>query len=109
MGRDSFLFLPGGGVEESENAECVIVRKILEECGRHAKILKPICEAIQYFEVKSENVNFWCFMNFYLCEFTSSVVQEGEHEFHWHGLSESNYDFYHASHRWALEQSLKYA
>ncbi len=76
------FFLPGGGIEGSENAEHAVLREIFEECGRNAKICVFIGEAIQYF-TSSNDIFYKMNVCFFHCSFTSDVVAEADHLVSW--------------------------
>jgi 8-oxo-dGTP pyrophosphatase MutT (NUDIX family) len=47
--EDRRWFLPGGGSLAGETPEQTVAREVLEECGRRARGLQRIGDAIQYF------------------------------------------------------------
>ncbi len=96
-------FLPGGGIEQNENAAEAILREILEECGRMAKIDSFIGEAIQYFTC-SKGKYYKMNTHFFCCRFTSDLIRKPEHFFSWE--NPQGLQFVHDSHHWALKKIL---
>ena len=102
--ENNWYFLPGGGIEQNENACDAVIREIYEECGRLAQIEYYIGEAIQYFTCR-KGIFYRMHAHFYSCQFTSESLDHAEHEFSWE--NPAGLRFYHESHRWAVERALE--
>jgi 8-oxo-dGTP diphosphatase len=102
IGKNQKLFLPGGGIEPNEDPAAAVVREIWEESGRRARVVASLGEAIQFFT--ADGVHYRMSALYFECEFTSDVLQAGEHPFAWVKAAEVGAAFYHESHGWAVTQ-----
>ncbi|GAF85507.1 unnamed protein product [marine sediment metagenome] len=98
-------FLPGGGSLAGESAEVTVLREIQEECGRRARILGKLGEAVQYFHDSRR----WYEMVavFFQAELDRESTSSPEYELVWLGQGEEGEGFFHPCHEWALSQARK--
>jgi 8-oxo-dGTP diphosphatase len=98
------LFLPGGGSEPFESPEETVIREVLEETGRHSRLIRQLGMTTEYFEV--ENRYYRMKAVFFLAEFISEPQTAGEHPFLWLSANEQ-LSFFYASHNWVVQQCLQ--
>jgi 8-oxo-dGTP diphosphatase len=77
-------FLPGGGIEEGENAGGALSRECSEECGLSVSMKSHIGDAVQFLDIPGEG-NFCLFGSFFHCEFAKGPTPptEADHELLW--------------------------
>jgi 8-oxo-dGTP pyrophosphatase MutT (NUDIX family) len=97
-------FLPGGGGLPDEAPEATVLREIREECGRPARILRPLGEAVQYF--RDESCWYRMRAKFFRAELEESPTGPAEHELAWLDPRD-DLGFFHRSHLWAVARALR--
>jgi len=71
-GKDIWM-VPGGGIENSENAEQAAVREVCEETGLEVKIKRLLWHVEEVSEKRGQR-----FVNFFLAEIVGGVLSLGE-------------------------------
>jgi 8-oxo-dGTP diphosphatase len=100
-------FLPGGGIEKSEEQQLCLMRECVEETGFNINIERYIGNAKQYFQSRQNEY----IMNngyFYAGDFGEYVKPpiENDHELVWMELDEAKRMLFHESHLWAIKKTL---
>jgi 8-oxo-dGTP diphosphatase len=100
-------FLPGGGMEKSEEHESCLMRECIEETGFNMYIERYIGNAKQYFQSRHNEY----IMNngyFYAGNFGEFVKRpiEDDHALVWMELDEAKRMLFHDSHLWAVKETL---
>lgn len=74
FGKAIYLETPGGGVDEGETFEQAVIREAEEETGYRVKILSPIGEVIDAYNlIQRKNIQ-----HYYLCQATEYVGKHFE-------------------------------
>lgn len=102
-------FLPGGGMEGSENKETCLKRECLEELGWEVEVNQFIGKASSYYNSTYRNLHLYATGYFYLVKKLQQVTTpvEDDHELVWMNL-ETCLNELHLEHQaWAVKQVKK--
>jgi len=102
LDRDGRHYLPGGGCEEGETPPETVVREVAEEIGRHARIVRPLGEALQYFHSIADGCWYAMRASFFRAEVGGETVGPHECEPDWVDPGRARESFFHACHVWAI-------
>ena len=103
------IFLPGGGLEESESPDEAVAREALEECGLVVRVGACVIRLVQ-FVVTAEGVHVEKRCAF----FDARIERENRaamlpgHETLWLGLARAAQILKHDSQRWAVRDWMKF-
>ena len=101
----SGCFLPGGGLEDSEDPESAIEREVLEECGLVVSIVRRIGRAVEIVYSAAEGTCFEKRSTFAEVRVhEASARREAGHELLWLTPTEAVSRLSHGSHRWAVRR-----
>lgn len=99
-------FLPGGGSLPGEAPEETALREVEEELARSVRLIRTLCDAIQYFYSAADDRHYKMLATFFAGEFTGEPRGSGgEHELHWLPISEAEQACFHPCHAWAVSQA----
>lgn len=101
-------FLPGGGIEQGENAETALLREIVEETAFQARLLLKIGEASEYLYTPGYSSGMHKPSSFFIAEVTVPTGQAAEHPVDWVSPSVLQHSLLHHSQRWAVQQFMPY-
>ncbi|HEY3121932.1 MAG TPA: NUDIX domain-containing protein, partial [Vicinamibacteria bacterium] len=102
--EDRRWFLPGGGSLPGETPEQTVAREVLEECGRRARGLQRIGDAIQYFYAPNDRCWYEMLAVFFRGELENEVTGVAECELRWIDARAEADVFFHACHAWAASR-----
>lgn len=101
------LFLPGGGVENSEVPEAAAARETLEECGLQIRTRSFLCCVDEFVFCAEEAIHYRKRCSFFLAELSGAVSgREPEFELEWIQLSEAVAWLTHEGHRHAVRSAI---
>lgn len=98
--------LPGGGIDDGEDAASAVLREITEETGYSARVVRKIGDANEYILLPKQNKNVNKISSFYAAEIDDMPDPEvtPEHEPVWLTAAEFTSRTSHESHAWAVRQ-----
>jgi ribulose-5-phosphate 4-epimerase/fuculose-1-phosphate aldolase/8-oxo-dGTP pyrophosphatase MutT (NUDIX family) len=102
-------YLPGGGCLEGESGEQAVVREVAEEIGRHARVVRPLGEALQYYHSEADGCWYAMRASFFRAELFGEPFEPREGEPDWVEGGREPASFFHASHVWAIMQDVEEA
>lgn len=102
-------FLPGGGIDDGENALIALHREVGEETGFLVKVLEKVGEANEYIFSPKLGGKINKISDFYRAEITGedpSLKIELDHQVEWHFIEEAIEHLHLKSNKWAVEKAL---
>jgi 8-oxo-dGTP diphosphatase len=98
-------YLPGGAIEDGEDAKAAAERETVEECGLVIDASEPFARAIDLVHARDEDVCHEKRCVFLEAKVTGQLApREPDHWLVWLTLDEARERLTHGSQRWAVEQ-----
>lgn len=102
-------FLPGGGIENGENAESALLREIAEETAFQARLLLTLGEATEYIYTPGKYATGMAKPStFFVAEITEPTGSPSEHPIDWVTPEVLQKSLLHQSQQWAVRQFTPY-